>query len=254
MTLPQNYSNSFLNVSTPFTFAGEREEKYFMPCVLKHAQESSGEELHVHTSILRLSVQFKCEHCPKGLFGVLVTNLMSDSTFILMKEKIFRAQISFEVHSDSDEDEMTLKAFLSHLEIHFFPSSHNDNHEVLIGEVCNTIRQVVQTSILKSLEYLRYTEDKVGPMMCFKCNLCHELHPVKLNKRTNCHKIFCKKHRIPSSIPSAGRSWYNEGQFVAFVCIGDHVTMCVQLMVSHHPHSNNSSSHWSRSRYPVHLA
>ena len=219
-----------LHIITPFTFPGEQEQKYFMPCVLKHVQESSEEELH--TSILPLSVQFKCEHCPKGLFGVLVTYLMAitedssgQTTFALMKEKIFRDQISFEVHSHSDEDEMTLKAFLSHLEIHFFPSSY-ENREVPIGEVCNTIREVVETSILKSLEYLCYTEDKVGPMMCFKCNSCHELHSVKLNKRTNCHKTFCKKYRIPSSIPPAGRWWYNEGQFVAFVCISDHVTVC----------------------------
>ena len=244
-----------LHIITPFTLPGEQEQKYFMPCVLKHVQESNEEELH--TNILPLSVQFKREHCPKGLFGVLVTYLMTNTkdssgqtTFALMKEKIFRDQISFEVHSHSDEDEMTLKAFLSHLEIHFFPSSY-ENREVPIGEVCNTIRQVVETSILK---YLCYIEEKVGPMMCFKCNSCHELHPVKLNKRTNCHKIFCKKHRVPSSIPPAGRWWYNEGQFVAFVCISDHVNMCVQLMVSHHPHSNNSSSHWSRSQYPVHLA
>ena len=213
-----------LHIITPFTLPGEQKQKYFMPCVLKHVQESNEEELH--TNILPLSVQFKCKHCPKGLFGVLVTYLMTNTkdssgqtTFALMKEKIFRDQISFEVNSHFDEDEMTLKAFLSHLEIHFFPSSYNENRDVPLGEVCNTIRQVVETSILKSLEYLCYTEDKVGPMMCFKCNSCHELHPVKLNKRTNCHKIFCKKHRIPSNIPPAGRWWYNEGQFVAFVCL-----------------------------------
>lgn len=29
------------------------------------------------TDILPLAVRFKCDHCPKGLFGVLVTHLMS---------------------------------------------------------------------------------------------------------------------------------------------------------------------------------
>ena len=209
-----------LHIITPCTLPGEQQERYFMPCVLKHVQESS--EGEPRTDILPLAVQFECEHCPKGLFSVLVTHLMTaeessnHTSFSLMKDKIFRDQVSFEVHSCADEDEMSVKVFPSHLEIRFYPSSCDDR-DVSIKQVCNTVREMIKTSLFRSLDCLCYSKEKVRPVMCFKCESCHELHPVKKGK--NYHKIYCKKHHKTSHIPPLGRCWYGEGKWSQIIIV-----------------------------------
>ena len=208
-----------LRIITPYpsTTPGSKEKRYFIPCVLNHVQESSEEELH--TDILPLSVQFQCSHCPKGLFGVLVTHLMtpesdgepddSHISFALNEKKIFKDQVSFNVCCYADEDELCLKMLPSHLEVKFFPSQ-SDSRDLSLGEVCSSIRQVIETSIHKSLEDLHYDKQNVKPMMCFRCELCSELHRVKKGK-DHC-KVFCKATHRNSRIAEQGRVWYNEGE------------------------------------------
>ena len=208
-----------LRIITPYpsTISGDKEERYFIPCVLNHVQES--EELH--TDIIPLSVRFKCSHCPKGLFGVLVTHLMTPESdgepaciyFTLIEDKIFKDQVSFEVRSHADEDELCLKMLPSHLEMKFFPSL-NEDRDLPIGEVCNNVRRVVETSIFRSLDDLHYNKDKVLPflpIMCLRCERCSELHQVKEGR--DYHKVTCKKFRTTSCIPAQGKYWYNEGKY-----------------------------------------
>jgi hypothetical protein len=205
-----------LRIITPYpsTIPGDQEERFFIPCVLNHVPESTEED--VHTGILPLSVGFKCSHCPKGLFGVLVTHLMtpvsadsSHTFFTLIEDKIFKDQVSFEVHSGTDQDEVSLKIFPSHIEVNFFPSL-DDKRKLSFGEVCNNVRLVLESSILRSLENLHYNKHNVEPMMCLRCEHCSELHQVKEGVR---RKMYCKNRRKNSRIPSQGRLWFNEGQY-----------------------------------------
>ena len=208
-----------LRIITPYpsTTPGDQEKRYFIPCVLNHVEKSSEESLH--TDILPLSVRFQCLHCPKGLFGVLVTHLMTPETaveadssrttsFTLIEEKIFKDQVSFEVHSQSDQDELSLRVLPSHIEITYFPSL-DEERMLSVGEVCSNVRQVIETSILRSLEDLHYNKRKVMPMMCLRCENCSELHQVK--KGDPC-KMYCKKAHRNARIPSQGRCWFNEGK------------------------------------------
>ena len=209
-----------LRIITPYpsTTPGDQEKRYFIPCVLNHVEESSVESLH--TDILPLSVRFQCSHCPKGLFGVLVTHLMTPeptieadsshtTSFTLIEEKIFKDQVSFEVHSHSDQDELSLRVLPSRIEITYFPSL--DEERVLsVGDVCSNVCQVIETSILRSLEDLHYNKRKVMPMMCLRCENCSELHQVK--KGDPC-KMYCRNVHQNSRIPLKGRCWYNEGQY-----------------------------------------
>ena len=213
-----------LRIITPYpcTTPGDQEKRYFIPCVLNHVEESSGES--IHTDILPLSVQFQCSHCPKGLFGVLVTHLMNPEvtgcihiSFILLKHKIFKDQVSFDVQSDSDNDEVCLKLLPSHLEISFFPS-YDEYRDSTIGEACSNVRHVIEASILRSLDDLHYNERNVEPVMCLRCEHCSELHQVKKKKGKSFHKIYCSNTRINSRIPSQGRCWFNEGQLIN-ICI-----------------------------------
>ena len=209
-----------LRIITPYpsTTPGDQEKRYFIPCVLNHVEESSEESLH--TDILPLSVRFQCLHCPKGLFGVLVTHLMTPepaveadsshmTSFTLIEEKILKDQVSFEVHSHSDQDELSLRVLPSHIEITYFPSL-DEERVCSVGEVCSNVRQVIETSILRSLKNLHYNERKVMPMMCLRCENCSELHRVK--KGDPC-KMYCGNVHQNSRIPLKGRCWYSEGQY-----------------------------------------
>ena len=206
-----------LRIITPYpsTTPGDQEERYFIPCVLNHVQESREEDLH--TDILPLYVKFECKHCPKGLFGVLVTHLMTPespnahTSFTLIEDKIFKDQVSFEVHSYADQDEISCKIFPSHLEVKFFPSQcENEDRDVSVSEVCSNVREIVKMSIVKSLRSLHYNEQNVQPVMCFRCERCSELHRVKEGKKY--HRIYCDAARTNSRILLQGRCWYNEGQ------------------------------------------
>ena len=207
-----------LRIITPYPSAtpGDQEERYFIPCVLNHVEESKGEDLH--TDILPLYVKFKCKHCPKGLFGVLVTHLMTpesdeepDTAFTLLQDKIFKDQVSFEVHSPGVHDEMSLKAYPSHLEVNFFPELSPDR-DTPIKKVCSNIREVLGASLYKSLANLHYKKEIVKPIMCLPCEHCAESHPVE--KGIQHYKVYCKPNRKTSRVPAQGWCWFNEGKCV----------------------------------------
>ena len=211
-----------LRIVTPLVTPGDKEDqekRYFIPCVLNHVPESKGDTV---SNILPLLFKFKSDHCPKGIFGVLSTHLMTPekaeseevgTTFVLIHDKIFKDQVSFEVHSPWEEqDEMSLKVYSTHLEVKFFPFLSDDDRDTPLKEVCNNVRQILEKSILRSLKDLHYSKEKLDPMTCFKCEHCKQMHPVKTG-RTH-HRIYCNKARKGSRIPVNGRCWYNEGQSI----------------------------------------
>ena len=103
---------------------------------------------------------------------------------------------------------MSLKMFPSHLEIKFFPAVCEDR-DLSIDTVCSIIRQIIDMSMLRSIQDLHYSKENVNPMMCFRCERCSELHQVK--KGVKYHKMTCTKANASSRIPLKGRCWYNEG-------------------------------------------
>ena len=235
-----------LRIITPYpsTTPDDQEEKYFMPCVLNHVKKSNDEGQC--TDILPLSVRFQCLHCPKGLFGVLVARLMTikpteetDISFALIEHKIIKDQVSFVVHSNSYHDELSLRILPSHIEIKCFPTLDEERVLLSVGEVCSNIRQVIETSILRSVEDLHYNKHKVEPVMCLKCENCSELHQVK---KGDCCKMHCEKIRKDICIPLRGRCWYNEGQY----CKGSSgvmITFCVFPTVSESATTSPTSPH-----------
>ena len=205
-----------LRIITPIT-TPEDDVKYFIPCVLNHVPESSAD---VETDILPLHVKFQCHHCPKGVFGILVTHLMTpdvrkqndtDTTFSLVQDKIFRDQVTFDVTCNGFHDEMCLKVYFSHLEINFIPYSSHDREDYPIKEACCNVRQIVEDSIDRSLSDLHYGNKKVKPEMCFRCDHCSELHPV--SKGGKFRMLFCSTTKRCNRLPPQGRCWYGESEF-----------------------------------------
>ena len=201
-----------LRIIAEFTKPGDQEKRYFIPCVLNHVSESTGEDLK--TDITPLAVQFKCKHCPKGLFGVLVTHLMtpdadkregSNISFILRDDKIFKDQVSFYVQSSGQQDEISVRLHPLHLEINFYPEL-SEARGIPIASVCNEIRKMIYRSIISSLENLHYNIANVDPMMCIKCVNCSQLHQVK----EGCI-IYCESIRITTCVPPQAGYWWNCG-------------------------------------------
>ena len=207
-----------LRIITPITTPEDEEVKYFIPCVLNHVPESSGED--VETDILPLHVKFQCHHCPKGVFGVLVTHLMTpdvskqndtETTFSLVQDKIFRDQVTFDVTCNGFQDEMCLKVYSSHLEVNFIPYLSDDREDYPIKVACCNVRQIVDNSIGRSLNDLHYSNKKVKSEMCFKCDHCSELHPVI--KGGKFHMLICSTTKRRNRLPPQGRCWYGEGEY-----------------------------------------
>lgn len=208
-----------LRFITPVPTSRNQEKSYFVPCVLNHNSEQGEEASEEEPDVLPLSILFKCKHCPKGLFGVLITHLLnlesdteagSDITFTLVEEKTTdKDEIFFKVHSLGVEDEVSLKLFSTRFEIKVFPDMRRRN-DSSISDVCSNIRKVIYIYILKSMEAFRYNEHIVEPMMCLKCNDCSELHQVKKGEK-EC-KMYCGKTGKQNPVPLQGKCWFSKGK------------------------------------------
>ena len=177
--------------------------------MLSHIPEFEGEELKA--AVLPLVVQYKCGHCPKALFGVLITHLMNfrqrsahNFTHItLIEDKIFKYQVSFEIRSPGVRDELTLKVHAAYLEIEFYPE-HSEDRCTSIAEVCSNSRMILEESILSSLKHLCYNDE---PLLCLKCDQCLGVHEVERGSL----KLHCEKTRKGITIPHEGNYWFSKG-------------------------------------------
>ena len=229
-----------LRIAAKFSKPGERggEAEFFLPCVLNHVSECTV-SLPTTTTVMPLAVKFQCKHCPKGLFGVLITHLMTPdlsegamsntTTLTLMQDKIFKDQVFFKVVSPGTRDEITLKLYPSHLEIKFFPKDP-EYRDTTVAEVCNSIRQIVETSISRSLHDLHYNESRVKATMCFSCDRenCSDLHPIEKKKKG--FTIFCDKAKFDKRkcIPAEGKYWYDVGKSMICHLLANFAKICTQ--------------------------
>ena len=168
-----------LRIMSQITTSRDKEDWYFIPCVLNHVQASQTPDKV--SSIPTLYIKFKCNHCPKGIFGVLINTLITTSLKSWLKWKllpdfIFRDQVSFSV--GDLEDRVTLKFFTSHLQVILHPSSHK-SRRVHISYLCNGVRYVIDKTIESSIKDLHYESSKTRHYFCCKCNLCSLNHRVK---------------------------------------------------------------------------
>ena len=192
--------------------------KFFIPCVINHLPETNDKDLNLDDSIVApLYIQFGCNYCPKGLFGVLVTYLMSleeAATSALNLEfnpdRVSKDQVSFEVESGEDGDGvldvLSLKVVTcSFLEVTFIPEERDPS---LIANVCNTIRELIEIYLNKCFQDLHYDKKMVKYEICLKCEHCSELHKV-----LGANVFRCKRRKVP--IPVEGKYWFSkfEGKF-----------------------------------------
>ena len=190
----------------------DEEKKYFLPCVLNHVPELGAE---LETCVMPLSLKFKCKHCPKGLFGVLITHLMSTNnkscgiSFTLREDKIYKDQVSFYVKSSCETDTISLKFSTYQLEINIYPElSEDEDRETPLSFVCSKIREIISQFIISSLKNLHYSRANVEPVLCIKCAQCSELHEVMVGRKHI--KIHCDASDKGIHIPPQAGYWWGE--------------------------------------------
>ena len=202
-----------LRIVAQFTTA-DNEENFFIPCILNHVPEGK----MVSSKISSLGIKFPSKHCPKGVFGVLVTQIMNpesdirndfcDIKFQLKEEGIFRDQVTFTVeHCGIKHGTMSIKMHPSDFEIIFEPSFSSKNKKVAsVQDICSTILFILKESIKKSSKNLHYKEERVKPIICLKCKKCSGLHEIIKGKKYQCGVTR------PKRIPKEGRNWFDGGK------------------------------------------
>ena len=168
----------------------EREKKYFMPCVLSHAQpaeaisEISGEQSTEPGSNNSLLIGFRCGYCPKGLFAALVVYLLANRKchfqWRLQCDRIFRDQISFSV---GPYDTVLITVQAKCFEISCTPELSHNRHFSL-ATMCGEVRCCIEAGISKVTSSLHYTQDT--HYLAFYCPGDHqsphsmEPHPAEI--------------------------------------------------------------------------
>ena len=187
-----------------------KDGKFFIPSVLNHLPEADDAlKLKAHNVVAPLYIHFGCKYCPKGLFAVLVTYLMSPSedtslTFEFNEQSVHKDQVSFNVESSDDIlDVLTLRIIgCSFLEVSIVPDKRDGS---LIADMCNIIRNLITTFLDKSFEDLHYNEKSVKYELCLNCEHCNEHHRVLSTKMLRC---ISAGEKIP--IPLKGSYWFEE--------------------------------------------
>ena len=208
-----------LRLAVPFTDKS-RIRKYFFPCVLNHVQASAGEERK--TDIAPLVIRFELGHCPQGLFGVLISHLVSPAeshnySFDLSEDKIYQDQVILLVSSSEDRDEMSLKKHLSHIEVTMYISESKECESLCLSRsatpstVCTTVHSILQHCLQLSMTTLHYDGKKLLPKFCLSCprSDCAEMHEVECGTKHN-YFMFCKTSKYPISPP--GLYWFYQGK------------------------------------------
>ncbi len=209
-----------LRVAVPFTDRSGLQ-KYFIPLILKHVPKSPSER--TDTGIACLTITFQLGHCPKRLFGVLISYLLCPEgnqklTFELLEDRIYQDQVSLLLSSSEDVDQICLRSCISHLEVsvvleNYPPASNSAKYASRVttpNEVCNNIRVMLDNCIELSLTKLHYSCDKVGAAFSLTCPLkCGSLHEVKKGK----HSFYmrCSTHG-KLKISESGCPWFIEGK------------------------------------------
>ena len=217
-----------LRLAVPFTDKNGTL-KYFIPSVLNHVQSSVCEERK--TDIAPLAICFQLGHCPQGLFGVLISHLVSSEeihsniSFDLSDDKIYQDQVTLLVNSCEDVDEISLKKHLSHIEVTMFLDSASSDVEsesvlacrkVAPNTVCTTVRSILKDCLQLSLKTLHYNSKSLQPMLCLACSKdnCSAMHEVKQGEK--CWYMRCNFSKAKCVIPQPGMYWFSEGKATRF--------------------------------------
>ena len=215
----------------------EEEKRYFMPCILAHAQPAeptsrferisraftavfrrSAEQSHNSSSLL---VGFRCGYCPKGLFAALVVYLLANARshshkWTLQRDQIFKDQISFLIRP---YDTVSITVQPKFFEITCTPAVSKSSHSrhFPLATTCGEVRRCIETGICEVTSALHYTSD-AAHYLAFYCSGKHrgpdpkEPHPAEINFHDNkpCTLHCVLGERGTFELPPGHEKWFTE--------------------------------------------
>ena len=215
----------------------EMEKRYFMPCILAHAQPAevgswlewisrafsavfrrSAEQSPNNSSLL---VGFRCGYCPKGLFAALVVYLLANARshghkWTLQRDQIFKDQISFLVRP---YDTVSITVQPKFFEITCTPalSKSSRNRHFPLATTCGEVRRCIETGIHVVTSALHYTND-AAHYLAFYCPGNHrgpdlkEPHPAEIIFHDNkpCTLQCVLGERGTFELPPGHERWFTE--------------------------------------------
>ena len=207
-----------LRLAVPFTDKWGKK-KYFIPSVLNHAPASTS--IQRKTGIAPLAICFQLGHCPQGLFGVLISNLVSPDkshnySFDLSENKIYQDQVFLIVSSSEEVDQISLKRHLSHIEVNMYLEGSSSETESIVPRsttpttVCTTVRSILQDCLQLSMTTLHYDGKKLLPKFCLACPTCTTLQEVKCGAEYT--YMNCKSCSAKHPISLSGKLWFNQSK------------------------------------------
>ena len=196
-----------LRIAAPFQQGGKI--KYFLPCVLTHAQIKHRTPA---STLPQLIITFQCGYCPKGLFGTLVTYLItnemqSEFEWELITDKIYRDEVTFRV---GPYDIVTLKFLSTHLEITCAESNPDLLREHCIEEeVCQEVKHSIEKGIITVTSAINYINAHHSfTFYCTSESCKNNPHPAKLIKfKGKLCNLMCEKLKKCFHLPSGYEKW-----------------------------------------------
>ena len=197
----------YLRIAARFQQGGET--KYFLPCVLTHAQVKQNIS---SSTIPQLLATFQCGYCPKGLFGTLITFLInnemqSDFEWELDTENIYRDEVCFQV---GPYDTVTIRFMPTHLQISCAESNPDLLREDYTQEdVCQEVRESVEKGIKTVTSAINYINAQHSFTFYCTSDVCSEdPHPSKPKKhKGKLHSLKCEKLNKCFPLPSGYEKW-----------------------------------------------
>ena len=227
-----------LHIIAPLEKEEEKEEKkYFMPCILAHAQPAEPTSLferisRAFTAVFRRSAEqspnsssllvgFRCGYCPKGLFAALVVYLLANARshghkWTLQRDQIFKDEISFLVRP---YDTASITVQPKFFEITCTPalSKSSHNRHFPLATTCGEVRRCIETGIREVTSALHYMRD-AAHYLAFYCPGKHrgpdpkEPHPAEINFYDNkpCTLQCVLGERGTFELPPGHERWFTE--------------------------------------------
>ncbi len=195
------------------------ETKYFLPCAIQQVSDENIQPPE-RNNFLTIFCYFECGNVPVGLFGMLIAGLIEhkhfDDQFTIRPnlENMSKTEIEFfvswKLRKMNMNDKMLMRCGASHLEVTLISKRSHDHKKY----VCTRVRMLLEHIIDKSIRFLRYSYDKVGPHFGVWCSKCENFYSIMEYADQGYH---CKPKRpnpfIKKALKKIKDLWYSEGKW-----------------------------------------
>ena len=204
-----------LDIVAPIRNEANELKDYFVPSVLNHAPIASMCS-SASCSIPALLVLFECGYVPKGLFGALAVQLLSNKSsprnvvWKLWEKGIARNTVPFFV--GSEHHVVTLQHCMTHLEVGIQSPPTVEASSQLLNKnpeiACDHIRQTVSKCLTAAFQSLHYNLDQ-SFSFGFYCNCQQgEKHIAKCTTDDDPHVFTCSLYDLPRDLSEYNLVWF----------------------------------------------